>query len=252
MPKYNQKIIVYSLDYDGCTDILSDELYAKYKDNNEITSALSLLRNKLNAFFDKNEEISKDVEVYVGSNRQSKYLDKKNTDCSGNGSCFTTFDRLCTQRNWMFRPLLLADVHNNQPSGSSWQDENLHCGYFEPCKTDILYHQLRDTEKNHPNNEIHFYFMDDDAHHEILPGLKKFCTARSKDLSRNIHIHLIKFDWYGEIAEHNQTLFETFSIQGKKDQRNQSRHSFFAKGKKWLSDVKDKISHGVKVGASLK
>ena len=197
------KIIAYSLDYDGCGDIFSDQLLKDQYEGKQDKFFLPL-RQKLNQFLDDKAQEAKEVELYVGSNRQSQELDEGNALKHKNGSCFTNFQKLCRDKTqagkiWRFRPLLL--------------------GEWDASKIAILKNQLLDIEHNHPKDEVDFYFFDDDANQEILPGLKTYFEKEenAKLISKNIHLHFVKFDWFGEIVEGNKTLSEVAHIQGMKE-----------------------------------
>lgn len=261
MPGSDQTIVIYSLDYDGCSNILFEETLLKYDtlDSNEYLR----VKDKLNDFFETNKEISENVEVYVGSKRQSCRLDQINAQAHKTGSCFVNLQMLCEQKEWVFRPLLLADIYNQMPPGSAINNDQLDCTDYDRKKTDLLKYQLMDAEKNHPDKKVHFFFLDDDCENKILPELKNYLNKKSKKLSSNIHVHLVKFYWLDEVRKKNKTLIETFYIQGKNEKIHKesqgssiirvyqdsgnlslssSKFSFFSRGRNWIISAKNKIS----------
>jgi hypothetical protein len=238
------KTIIFSLDYDGCSDILFQEIFIKYEKHLRdlrpeqrlnIDMALKEAKNELANFLDKKaqeaekvQEVKevkakeaklqsveqKSVEVYIGSNRQSHALEAFNMSSNENGSCFTNLQKLCEEKSWIFRKLLLADVENNQGEGSAFVDKRLTCT-FDKTKIETLQNQLKHVANKHRTDEVHFYFLDDDNKDSILPALRKKFED-GEEIFENIHLHLIKFDWYAKALEKKEGLKEVAYIQGKK------------------------------------
>ena len=215
------KVTIFSLDYDGCSDVLFDELIKSYEHAGaSVQAGLMAMRAKLNTFLEREASFSeKPVELYVGSNRQSHALDELNSMKHGinNGRCFTNFPALCEAKHWLFRPLLLADVDNHKPAGTALTDPSLNC-HFDEKKIQTIENQVMDAVKNHPDDEVHFYFLDDDAKKTIFRGLATYFASEENavKIPANIHLHFVKFDWFGELQEHEPSLIDIAHIQGRK------------------------------------
>src|SRR6476620_9735075 len=108
------KVTIYSLDYDGCGDILFSDLL-----NGQEIQPLLEVKKRFSDYLDSKAADADSVEVYVGSNRQSYGLNKFNTEHNKNGSCFLNYQRLCNDKKWTFRTLLLAD--NEDESGHQYE-----------------------------------------------------------------------------------------------------------------------------------
>ncbi|MFI4919153.1 MAG: hypothetical protein ACHP65_06330 [Legionellales bacterium] len=208
-------ILVLSLDYDGCTDILFPEL-SKQETPPEVHQKVSNLTEKFHAFVDaKALEADANVMVYVGSNRQSQQINKLNAK-KGNGCCFTNLQTLCKDKGWYFNPLLMADIQNKQVPGSAILDASLTCN-IEENKICLIETQLADIAMKYPEAQVNYYFFDDDP-----PGKNIFLSLREHYLEygninkvpNNICLHLVQLDWYAAIVEQRDTLIITDTIQG--------------------------------------
>lgn len=230
------KIVVFSLDYDGCSEILFDTTVYKqfeqcynyyhaaprdpgrqpYRENAEQFEKMKNFRKKLNDFLDEKAQDAKEVLVYVGSNRQSIDFDVWNANRNKNGLCFDNLPKLCKDKQWRFCPLLLADTENGKIAGSAIMNKQLTCR-FDKTKVETIEGQLLDVKKRFPSldDNVEFYFLDDDQEQIILPALKNHNEAKANKqaLPKNINIHLVACDWYQAVMSNQATLKETACIQ---------------------------------------
>ncbi|EKD54148.1 MAG: hypothetical protein ACD_60C00120G0018 [uncultured bacterium] len=202
------KIAVLSLDYDGCADILFDDLIASYQSEKGSSISASfiknllLLRKKFMSYLNLITQDSAYVELYVGSTRQSIALDDAIAQAQGNGSCFKNYTQLCLEKNWSFQKLLLADVKNTVSVGTAMQNKSLTCTKDQE-KIITIQHQLKDAASriSNPDDEINFYFFDDDPKGIIIPALIK-CGGKLLDgIFCKINFFIVKYDWFIEATE---------------------------------------------------
>lgn len=220
------KKIIFSLDYDGCADILFDERFAG-SDMESFGQELFVERQRLEKYLEEKARESDvcDVEVYIGSNRQDQLIDMILASKNKNGNCLRNIPTFCAQNTkrlaggkvWKFNPLLLADVVNKKPAGSAAQDLRLQSyihGHYN--KTPIIKAQLENIAKNHshPDDEVHLYFVDDQEY--VLSDLELSCRQGVTTIPSNIHVHLVRFDWSAELDNSEPILRETAYIQGEK------------------------------------
>lgn len=222
-------VVIFSLDYDGCSDILFKE-YQRYYDYYQADPAnrpeyreaamLFLLQQKFVEFLKEKAKDAKEVEGYIGSNRQSPALDRLNAKMNDNGLAFINLPQFYQSNGWTFRSLLLADIEHRLSPGSVFKKQSL-CpcsrAHFDQDKIQIIKNQLLDAAKNHPDNEVHFYFPDDDTDKKMLPRLKAyFEKEENREKFKHIHLHLYEFDYYKAVKENKETLIEIAHIPGEK------------------------------------
>jgi hypothetical protein len=212
-----KKVTIFSLDYDGCGEILFPDIVNSHKTDKKmpdsfdfflplLTASKNILMNLLNHVSAGSDV----VELYVGSARQDILADegaaKQN---SNNGLCFKNFEALCKDKEWTFRKLLLGDAEHNRPAGSTMCNRNLRSTHNTGSKAKLIEAQLSDIEKNYTGMDvdINFCFIDDDyvtdEHKNIyLNELAKIYAVKPLPASiRNFS--LIQFDWYGNYVVTN-------------------------------------------------
>jgi len=202
------KTIIFSLDYDGCADILFQ--YAGMEEDwPEYQKTLHDSKVLLEDFFKKKCTPDVRVELYVGSLRQSRSLDLSGQRRNNNGSCFKNFAKYAEEKKWIFQPFLLADVENQfnetYKAGTAIKDPMLECKP-DNLKFNILKNQIKHISKMHPKDEVEFYFLDDDPDHKILSALKKeFVKGKFPE---NITINFTNFNWYSYTFNGLKSPFE--------------------------------------------
>jgi len=194
------KITILSLDYDGCSDILFDDVVTTQSIKSE--STLRHLRSLFEELLNRITADSSIVELYVGSDRQDNQLDNLGNSVNRNGLCFKNFEKLCNEKNWRFKKLLMADIANLLPCGHSMENSGVKItndfvkinNWSSKSKSVILNHQLQDVIKNHPGDEINFYFMDDHDYN-IRSVVEYFGKSRNL-IPDNIDFYLVEHNWY--------------------------------------------------------
>jgi hypothetical protein len=189
-------ITIFSLDYDGCGDVLFDQLMSRW---GHLKFYLLPYKEKLEEFLARKTKVGNAVELYVGSNRQSNNLDRLGHFNNQNGWCFKNYQELCKKNKWTFRRLLAADIENGVEIGSAMTPCST-LDYTLPLngsKVTIIENQLRDVAINHPNDKVDFYFIDDDPPQDSL--IKKLIhhfetNPNAKKLLRNVRLHIVRFD----------------------------------------------------------
>jgi hypothetical protein len=193
-----KKVVVISHDYDGCGDVLFNEVKETFRECDRIPA--NKCEKKLESY---HQEITKDadiVELYVGSLRQDIEDDERNIEEHKNGSCFKNYASLCVKNNWVFREFLLGDVKNNLPAGSTMKDRNIMSFAFFK-KSYLIEQQLVDVKNNHPDADIYFYFLDDDSDEKHFKDIKEFIELHP--LANNIKkFSLVRFNWVDEVNAH--------------------------------------------------
>ncbi len=242
--------VVLSIDYDGCGAILinsgkvvGDKYHEQLKKRRMNPDGLdNIIFSCYKLFMDKLDEITEGMEVdlYVGSNRQSKELNFHNMKSQKNGDCFKNYQELATQKGWTFRKKLLADIMNaegdfyaplRQNSGEAMDialddsstDTRLDKTIFDRTKVQIIKCQLESVGKHHPDEPVDFYFFDDDAKNKILPALKQYFTENPQDIPSNVTLHLVKSDYFpalemlcrmpGDLRKDSSKVTEAFETE---------------------------------------
>ncbi len=225
-----RKICVISLDYDGCGDILFNNIFLEFKSETE-KAAIKNIRQKLLAYL---TEITKDADqvvLFVGSNRQDFSHNMLCANDFKNGSCFKNYEDLCKKNKWIFNKLLLADIQNGKPAGTSMTNARIHC-YVGHSKIDIIKGQFENLKNNYPDDNVSFYFFDDDSKDFILPNLATYFKNPDNHIPDNVkNFKLIKYDWYIEMYQNQQSLVEHEHI------KNNSIPFEISSSKKILSEL---------------
>lgn len=178
-------IRVLSLDYDGCLsrkNFLNDIV----EHNPDLISA-----------FKKNSTDYDQTIVFIGSNRQSKRDDDKNSQNNGNGSSYEHIPLFAEAIGAEFDPFLVSDVYNNAKPGTAFQeikanlgnDSFKHKGWLhDPSKISVIYSQMQKIASEHPGDQIDFEFFDDKE--DILNKLHAFFTQNSHLIPNQIKLKL--------------------------------------------------------------
>jgi len=250
--KSSTSVTIFSLDYDGCSDILFDELIVGLDPTNSEKKELLHQRKNLEKFLDEKATESSETELYVGSLRQSHDLDEENHRQSKNGRCLTNLPKLSDEKLWKFRRLLLADEQNKKAAGTAFEDKRLKCklglknNAIKSFKIATLMAQLCDASKNHPDKKIHFYFLDDDNRDYILSGIQQYVEHDINFTKSypNICLYLIKFDWYGEAVEKTRTLKEFARFPAETEEKIKERRNLEDGYKKIFKKIYDAMYAG--------
>lgn len=189
------KVIVISLDYDGCADILFDEVLNSGKFDAEF---IQYRKTIFENFLNKITEGYDVVEIYVGSNRQDVTLDEMGNNDNKNGFCFHNYEKLCVSKTWIFKKLLLADATNKLPAETSISNKSIKIArnFWENndfWKNEMLKNQFQSVIKDHPEDTIDFYFIDDDFYN-IRDVFNYFKQSR-KRIPENINFFLVQHQW---------------------------------------------------------
>lgn len=191
-----KEIVVLSLDFDCCADILFEEGQEQgaFKVPCETKPGYKTVTQELRTVFEDllSEETAgaDEVELFVGSVRQFRQWDRfssthQRKETESNGLCFELYADLAERKQWYFNRLLLADfeldsgVLREQPltAGTAMgplqkNDSGKHkyvADYFadgilgpvDKFKTRILSRQIESVCKKYPDDNITFVFIDD-------------------------------------------------------------------------------------------
>ena len=206
--------IFFSLDHDGCSAILYETGKRKALEDNPdfhkpITFLMDAAKEVLSEILDTlAESHDSPPEVFCGSNRQSRWLD--DITRSNVGSKDSAFDELrgfCREKGWVFNPFLLADKYLDKDDGyaidnpAATSDRSISNNItskfneWDPAKIEILIEQIKRAGASKPGAIVDFYFIDDDQHNKIIPGIKSHFLTNPEDLPSNVKLHFIKYDW---------------------------------------------------------
>ncbi len=205
------KRVIISQDYDGCFDACTEagveaqirRVNPRYFRNNRVKQRqIKGLRLGYLGFLQQLVKGADSVSVYVGSDRQSYFVDRDNMiNNKDNGSVFTALDELCRnppksslQQKWTFEPLLMADPIGQRGKALERifadlpEDEQLDVGPTNwdhaflrstapgrrglyPSKIHMLYRQMWDAYNlyGEQDDELEFVFIDDNA--EVLDNI---------------------------------------------------------------------------------
>jgi hypothetical protein len=215
-----KKLIVMSLDYDGCT--------AK-----TISLEESKQTNPVDTFIADNEQLVKEFEGYlanddakviacIGSNRQDIHQDFDNTEINmfkdtGSISIFSALPSLVkfiksknADYDIQFDSYLAIDAQQGNEKAQHYEETYKNIGYIsesripgvsdkkqieqlprqfiDESKISTIYAQMHHFAKLHPNEKIEFIFKDDRK--DILEGLNQFYSQNPKFIPLNITLKL--------------------------------------------------------------
>ena len=159
---------VLSFDFDGC---LFNKNYKWESTAGRRSYNAVIVKNKpfLDAIKIENT-LYREVTAFIGSARQSKWLDKANSRRNGTESCFDAIQKVCHYLHIEFNPLLLTDVYQGLPGGTSyWRAIGAEPGNNldfpgDETKLTLIYAQMHAAALEYPNDTITFDFYDDRAH----------------------------------------------------------------------------------------
>lgn len=203
----------------------------------------AIIKNNPNFFkylIDKTREFKGETHFICGSNRQSHHnnnfiiLNKKTP-------CF--FDALRhiahsvhhqAKREIFLSTLLLADIHQDCPAGTSWQDPTIDLRYnaekrplFDVSKVILLFMQMHYYSHMHPNKKIIFNFYDDITD-KILYPLQEIFSKFPQLIPSNVELHLYQHTTYkqepGKSIIPDSQIFKVGVIQGKQKHRLDYRY----------------------------
>jgi hypothetical protein len=196
-----ENIKIISMDYDDCGDVLFDDHINNASDlrENEEDLIPSVLKCKeeLSQHLQEITEDADNIELYVGSRRQDIERNEFNIQKFKNGSCFKNYAAFCKEKGWIFNKFLLADAQNNQPAGTAMKNSAVKAinksNIREDFKVELICAQLDNIQKEHPDDDVDFYFIDDESIY--LHALKKHFL--SNPFPKNIrNLFLIYYDWH--------------------------------------------------------
>ncbi len=182
------KKLILSLDYDGCSDILFCDIFLQNQPHEPLINLLLLLveQQKFNDLLDNlsNKEEYDTIELRIGSMRQDSLLDNYSANLNKNGICFSNFQKLSLEK---------------QKNNNKWTLNNtLFQGFVDDSKINLITAQLNEAKEKYPEDEIDFYFFDNLENLILSPLTNHF---KQNKLHENIHLHLMKFDWWGGICQ---------------------------------------------------
>jgi len=218
-----QTRVILSLDYDGCTSIIAEggltaELEAPGKKEKyehpayvEVKARLLETPQQCNQYLDQITAGADAVSVYVGSNRQSYSLDKRNENKNKNGSVFPALEALCQTRTtvgcpWTFESYLLADTGSERGEAlrriKSGTLPHLEAPEYGESKIPLLLAQMSDAYRQYPGETLEFHFVDDrqDLIDDICEKLNKHLIPPGMTLK------ISKFDYIGIANERREKL----------------------------------------------
>lgn len=204
LPPKKRKILVISVDFDGC---IFNSLFANSDSPNRLIEANeSFIEHVL-----KQIETGEYDEVIfmVGSNRQSKSIDDTNRRTWG--SCYPAILKLCdeikrrTKTPCKVDRFLLSDVYGDRPSGENFtkalngEKYNYSDFVWDEDKYSILYSQAHKVADENAKADINFQFYDD--RDGILWGLSSLYHRCPSLLPNNLKLQLFKYNG-AELKKH--------------------------------------------------
>ncbi|KTD31915.1 hypothetical protein [Legionella maceachernii] len=171
--------------------------------------------------------------AFIGSNRQSIYDDSMNALSNKNGSCYPQIRKVSDYIGAKFDPFTLTDLYNNLKSGESFKlalsflkndmlNDNEESYAYDPSlikqrqtpdwlhdesKLSLLLAQIHKLASEHPEDEIEFYFYDDQK--KILDRLNAFFSIpeNRRLLPKNLkELHLIPYPDIPKELDEKDTL----------------------------------------------
>ncbi|MDR3443124.1 MAG: hypothetical protein P4L65_08915 [Legionella sp.] len=186
-------IRVLSFDFDGC---LFNHHYLTSQEKDVLTSNAAFLDKikQENLTFTK-------AYTFIGSNRQSRYVDVINSKKSGSESCFPAIKKVSDFLGTTLDPFILADIYGDAPDGISFAQaiDNDYRGahntwMFDESKVTPLYAQIHKMANANPNEKIIFDFYDDRGNNilkkQMLEKLNDFFSKNPNLIPSNVTLRL--------------------------------------------------------------
>ena len=208
---------VLSFVFDGCL------FHRDYR-----RASLAIL-SSLPAVIEKNQSLLEAIKIenslyrevtsFIGSARQSEWIDKANSQKNGTESCFIAILSVCRYLGIKFNPLLLTDVYQGLDAGTSYRramgaegGEHLHFPGDE-TKFTLLYAQMHAVALNYPKDTITFDFYDDRDHDkEHARGILSFLSRVFMDYPQLIPSNvLLRLNHYAGVSP---SVFSVIDGQG--------------------------------------
>ncbi len=153
--------------------------------------------------------------ITSGSARQSKACDDTNIQNNDSTSSFELYDYLAGHLESSLDKLLLSDIKENLPTGTSWDratdseyTESHEDWYFDESKITLLYARMHRASMCNPNGHAIFIFYDD--REDILDALYHFFNENIDLVPPNIELRLRRRDQYDNISyEHSKIWGES-------------------------------------------
>lgn len=220
-----KEIVILSLDYDGCGDLLFEEAMEtgrhiwSCKHLPGYTEVIKEARSALEYLLTFETTGADVVELCVGSKRQGRKFDKYCCDINENGLVFEMYADLAEKRQWNYNRLLLADfeldtgelrsqprepgtamgrLKKNETGKYKYENDYIADRLAGPINNDkerILTRQIESAILNHPEKKIKFVFIDDSL--DVIRFIANYFNPETNSrLPSNVELKLIQFDYY--------------------------------------------------------
>lgn len=208
MPKKTNKVYACSFDADNCL------FSKKYNPSNEeirsgnCQQIITSNKHLLNALKDTTRKNIQHAYVFVGSLRQSKYLDVLNSIDNQTESFFIAIKKVADYLGFILDKFLIEDIYTNRPSGNSFDiaiNQRLAVAVnscpADHSKLSILYAQIHKIAGQYPCSSIFFNFFDDRGlgtftTMDILDYLYIFFNDNKELLPKNVTLCLTHYAGY--------------------------------------------------------
>lgn len=211
VPEKPKNILVISIDYDGCISCgkFHYPLNASWLPDEEDCNYIYFINTLIDYIRENRPDV---VEIIVGSNRQSAFLELTNTHKAINGLAGKTIEfiakaiaEVLAQENIevIFNPFLMSDISALKYSGYSKTQfdellsaitsvDDLHvlddltqpnCPYDE-SKITLLYAQMQQIASRYRDAKINFHFIDDRL--DLLDSLHNFFSKAPHTIPPNV------------------------------------------------------------------
>lgn len=239
------KVVALALDYDSCASILAypcfypDHLALQDKHKNKLIS--KGIRDAFKDILKRYTEGADKILLYVGSTRQTPFIDQLNEMRNNNGSCYVTYANLAKKYGWEFSPMLYHDNVNglDEPweipltpgtiMGELFTDIN---GNFidytsdyeglalpiKEDKIDIIRYHLIDLNRRYgldKTTQVEYVFIDDLA--EIIDTNRRHFRKHHDQIPRHVNFNLVHFDWFPIAIEYMNDTSANISALDEKD-----------------------------------
>jgi len=200
-------IRVLSFDFDGCIFNKDYINSCKGRASTEIRDVIKYNESFLKEIRAENDRLAySSVISFIGSNRQSKYIDNLNSIKGKKkvGSCFPAIQEISIYLSVKFDSFLLADIYGRYENGNPLEDgtsynratdpyfKGKHADWeFDETKATILYAQIHRIALTNPQEEIVFDFYDD--REDILSALHNFFNNHKELMPKNVTLHLNQY-----------------------------------------------------------
>lgn len=193
--------MVLSVDYDNHGFALFPEKLVKERWGGQLED-IERFKSKLEVYFAKVTEGADEVVLMVGSDRQTRGIDKLNQEKNENGSCIENYRIYAAQKGWVFSEFSAVSPQGFALSTTYVPHARLNFSQ-EPHrdKVGLIGRQMIHIKDSYPEAEITFAFSDDYPEAHAMKDVQKKYFSEPGRIPVGMTLQLTKADYYEDVTE---------------------------------------------------